>query len=445
MIYVFYILAAVLVWFSYKSVRGGAAYLNYFKQELAKPQSIYTPFATIIAPYKGLDEGHEANILALLEQDYPNFEIIFVVDDERDPAVSIIEELLSYPDAETERSVLQDRQDEQDSSEMKNVANHPENPVYPVNFSSPSPRLGSKLIMAPKATNSSQKVENLREAVLHADSKSEAFVFVDSDARPNKDWLRLLVGPLADEEVGASTGYRWFIANTPTFASELRGVWNASIASSLGPNTKSNFCWGGSMAIRRYVFERLQIREKWRGTLSDDFTLTRVMNAAALKIHFVPQAVTLSIGACTFHELFEFTTRQMKITRVYARQLWLLSFVGSALFCGVMISAFAIAVFSRQNTAAVWVSLLVLSIVSVFSIGKSTFRLWAVSLVLDKYTPELNRQFFAHNVLWLLAPVLFLANCGTALFSRTINWRGTVYEMVSPEKTNIIEKRKIGS
>lgn len=399
MIFVFYILAAVLVWFSYKSFCGGIAYLNYFKRELAKPRSSYTPFATIIAPYKGLDDGLEENIRALLEQDYPNFELIFVVDDESDPALLLVKRFMNDEDAEAR-----------------------------------------KLVIAPKATESSQKVENLREAILHVYPRSEVFVFVDSDARPNKDWLRSLVGPLADENVGATTGYRWFLADEPTLASDLCGIWNASIASSLGPNTKSNFCWGGSMAIRREVFDRLQIRKNWRGTLSDDFTLTRIIRTAGLNIHFVPQALTRSIGSCTFPELWEFTTRQMKITRVYAQHLWLMSLFGSALFCSVMVIAFAIVLLSPQNTPAVWISLLVLILVSIFSIAKSTLRLRAVLLVLGQHTSGLRRQFFAQNVLWLIAPVLFLLNCIVVLFSRTISWRGTLYEMVSTKKTNIITK-----
>jgi cellulose synthase/poly-beta-1,6-N-acetylglucosamine synthase-like glycosyltransferase len=102
-----------------------------------------------------------------------------------------------------------------------------------------------------------------------------------------------------------------------SFASELRSAWNASIASALGPNLKSNFCWGGSTAIRRDVFERIDMREKWRGTLSDDFAVTRAIKAAGLAIYFVPKALIASVESCTFKELFEFTNRQMKITRVY--------------------------------------------------------------------------------------------------------------------------------
>jgi hypothetical protein len=116
--------------------------------------------------------------------------------------------------------------------------------------------------------------------VLRADPRSEVFIFADSDARPGRNWLSSLVAALENKNIGAATGYRWLIAPNPTLGSELCSAWNASIATALGPNTRSNFCWGGSMAISRDTFERLGIREKWAGTLSDDFALTHGVKGA---------------------------------------------------------------------------------------------------------------------------------------------------------------------
>ncbi len=400
MIYIFYLFAAILVWFSLRSFRGGFAYLRYFRDELTKPRSDWEPMVSIIAPCKGVDEGMLANFDALRGQDLPDYEIIFVVDDPADPASDIIRTL-------RERSERQ-----------------------------------IKLVVAPKAVGSSQKVKNLREGVLHADEKSEVFVFVDSDARPSPRWLRGLIAPLRDEGVGAATGYRWFLSEKPTFASELRSVWNASIASSLGPNTQSNFCWGGSMTIRRDTFQRLNIRERWNGTLSDDFTVTRVMNEAGLEIKFVPQALTASIESCTFRELAEFTTRQMKISRVYSPKLWVMSFIGSGLFCGVLSAAFLITVLSSSNTLAVWVSIATMLAVTVLSVGKAWMRLKAVKLVMPQRADALRRQSFTQWTLWLLTPAIFFLNCTSALFSRTINWRGTRYEMISSTETTIDKKNQ---
>ena len=396
MIVIFYIFAATLVYLSIKSFLGGVEYLNYFKQELDMPCSEWTPFVTIIAPCKGVDEGMVANLDAVLQQDYPDYEVVFVVDDEDDPAGMVIES--AWREAEGR-------------------------PV--------------KLVVAEKATESGQKVENLRTGVLHADERSEIFVFVDSDARPGEAWLRALVAGVENPDVGAATGYRWFLSDRPTVATELRAVWNASIASAFGPCGKNNFCWGGATAIRREVFERLGIRERWRGTLSDDFTLTRAVKDASLSIRFVPQALTASFGQCGWRELFAFTTRQMKITRVYSPDLWRNSLLGSGLFVTVVTASYAILALSERNGEAVWAAGAVLALVSIFSIRKSSLRLKAVRLALPQFERELKRQRLTQLTLWLAAPYLFFVNCVLAGVSRTIEWRGIRYTMASPRETRV--------
>ena len=128
----------------------------------------------------------------------------------------------------------------------------------------------------------------------------------------------------------------------------------------------------------------------------------------------------------------------MKITRVYAPHLWTLSFVGSAVFTGVMAAAFLIVIFSRRNDLPVLVAITTLILVTFFSIGKAWLRLNAVKLVLSDYRAELSRQFWTQNTLWLLAPALFLYNSIAAWVSRQMTWRGITYELKSPTETVII-------
>ncbi|CAN5450890.1 glycosyltransferase family 2 protein [soil metagenome] len=402
MIIIFYIFAAVLVFLSYKSLRGGINYLNFFKSEIAKTKSDFTAFVSIIAPCRGVDEDLEENLAALFRQDFPLYEVIFVIDSETDEAVKIIEKV-SREDA-------------------MNVE--------------------TKLVIAGKATDSAQKVHNLREAVLQVSDESNIFVFVDSDARPATNWLRDLIAPLRDEKIGCTTGYRWFISKKIGFASELRSAWNASIASALGANLESNFCWGGSMGMRRETFEKLRIRQKWQGVLSDDFAVTRAMKAADLPIYFVPQALTASIENCSFRELFEFTTRQMKITRVYAQNLWIQAFIGAFLFNLVMIWTVLLLNFSTVNEFSFWFSLVTLFLVFAFSIGKSYLRLKAVRLILKDYESDLKKQFWTQNTLWIFSPALYFYNCFRALLSRKIVWRGISYQLDSPNRTSIIRAEK---
>jgi hypothetical protein len=172
--------------------------------------------------------------------------------------------------------------------------------------------------------------------------------------------------------------------------------------------------------------------------VSDDFVLAHVVKKAGMPVIFVPQVLTPSVEDCTFRELVEFTTRQMKLTRVYAPMLWLMSLIGSALFNVVVITALLIVIVWRTNNVAVWISLATLAIVTICSIGKAWLRLNAVKLVLTRYAPQLGRQSWTQNTLWLLSPALFLYNSVAALLSRRMTWRGITYELKSPSETVII-------
>src|ERR1044072_7443484 len=340
----FYILAALVVLQSLLSLRGGVRYLGFFRRELEAPRTLYMPSASVFVPCRGMDQGLRLNLLALFRQHYPAYELVFVSDRAEDPALEIARQLTRELEGES-------------------VAR-------------------TRFVVAGPATDSGQKVHNLRAARKEVDASSEVFVFVDTDARPRADWLRALVAPLADEGVGAATGYRWFLPARGGFASNLRSVWNASIASALGSNVRSNFCWGGSTAIRRETFKRLGMSERWRGTLSDDYALTRALQAAGLPIRFVPACLTASVEDCTFSELLEFTTRQLKITRVYAPPLWAFVLVSNLLFVAVFFGGLALAVWRAAVGLPYVRPLVIVSVIFLLGLWKAFFRLRAVALVL---------------------------------------------------------------
>ncbi|HEV8204093.1 MAG TPA: glycosyltransferase family 2 protein [Pyrinomonadaceae bacterium] len=389
----FYFLAAVSILFGIQSLLNGIRYATYVRRETSRALPKFTPFVSVIAPGRGLEPGLKENLRTLLSQDYQNYEVLFVFDREDDPAIEVVSEL-----------------------------GHGSSRI-------------ARTIIAGSATDSGQKVHNLRVAVIEIDPESEVLVFVDTDARPGPDWLRCLVAPLADETLGASTGYRWFVPSRGGVASRLRGVWNASVASALGSDTAKNFCWGGSTAIRRSVFENLALSERWRGTVSDDFTITRVLKEAKLPIHFTPHCLVASVGDCDFKELFEFTTRQIKITRVYASHLWLPLLLGSALFAIVFFGGVILLILSPSIAL-----LLVLLIIFTLGATKSFIRWRAITIPLNHYRSSLNRDVLAHIFLWPFASLLYLYNAIVAGFSRRITWRGITYELKSPTEAVIISR-----
>ena len=396
----FYFLSAIAIWLGFISLRGGVRFVRYLQAELRNDYPEFTPFVSVFVPCRGLDEGLRENIDALFTQDYPSFEIVFVTDRRDDPALRIIDKARrSFPG---------------DSGPTMQV------------------------VIAGPATDSGQKVHNLRVAVSQADRQSEVFVFVDTDARPSAHWLRSLVAPLRDQSIGAATGYRWFVPVKGGLASYLRAVWNSSIASALGAAEKKNFCWGGSTAIRRATFHNCSVIEYWRGTVSDDFALTRCLHEADLRIKFIPQCLTPSFEDCGWRELVEFTNRQMKITRAYAAHLWKGVLFGSAIFVLVFFGGIAL-VFVRALLGLSFATpLLILLIIFAMGAMKAHLRLRAVALAINDQRVRSIGTTLAHLFLWPFASLLYLCNALSAAFSRRITWRGISYELKSAGETVII-------
>jgi cellulose synthase/poly-beta-1,6-N-acetylglucosamine synthase-like glycosyltransferase len=388
-VYLYYFLAAIACWIGIKSLLGGLRFSAYVRRETSRLLPDFQPFASVIAPGRGLESGLADNLRPLLTQDYPRYEVLFVFDRSDDPAIEVVEQL-------------------------KTAAN-----------------VTTRIIIAGPATDSGQKVHNLRVATTQIDPESQVLAFVDTDARPGKSWLKQLVAPLADKKLGASSGYRWFIPEKGGIASRLRGVWNASIASALGPDMTKNFCWGGSTAIRRTTFNQLAVNDRWRGTVSDDFTITSVLKEAKLPIHFTPNCLVASVDDCDFKELLEFTTRQIKITRVYASHLWLPLLLGSALFAIVFFGGLIlISLYPRLPVA------LLLALIFALGAAKSFIRFRAVSRVLKTS----HRDLLAHIFLWPFASLLYLYNAIIAGFSQRITWRGITYELKSLREAVIISR-----
>ncbi|HEV7905943.1 MAG TPA: glycosyltransferase family 2 protein [Pyrinomonadaceae bacterium] len=404
----YYFFASLLLLQALISLRGGVRYLSYFRRELSKPRPGYAPYASVIVPCRGLDQNLHDNLRALCHQDYPAFEIIFVVDSAQDPALEVVERVRAERGSAV--SAVQTR-----------------------------------VLVSGEAKACGQKVHNLIAGVGATNERSEVFVFVDTDAQPRRDWLRTLVAPLADGRTGAATGYRWFIPSNKSaaphkFASHLRVVWNASIASALGENSRANFCWGGSTAIRRTTFAELDMTGRWRGALSDDFALTRALQDARLPIHFVPRCLVASHEDCGWRELFEFTTRQLKITRVYAPRLWRIVLISNLLFVAVFYGGFALAA-SRLWRGLPAAALPLAFVAAVYALGsvKALLRLRAVALAFEaEHKIRRAPTLAAHLSLWPLASALFLYNALAAAFSRRISWRGINYELKSPAETVII-------
>lgn len=149
--FIYYLIVVYSTWrFFRRSARIGA------------PRLDFTPPVSNLKPVRGLDPGAYENFAGFCRQDYPNYEILFCVGDETDPAFPVLKKL------------------QQD---------FPDRPI--------------RILFASGGKGTNDKVVKL--AYLVREAQNEVVVISDSDVRPRQDYLRNVVAPLSDSSIGAVT------------------------------------------------------------------------------------------------------------------------------------------------------------------------------------------------------------------------------------------------
>ncbi len=397
MITIFYLLLIEQFLQGFYSLWDGLEWLKMVRRRLGSKFGFYTPRVALICPTKGLEEDLEANLLSLTRFDYLYYEIFFPIASTDDPAYRVLERVKAAS----------------------------KRPVH--------------IICSGRPLDCGDKVHNLSAAIPQIGDQFDVFVFADSDGRPPVNWLARLVSPLADDQVGAVTTFRWLVPKRHGFWSALAAAWSASTATYLS-DRRRNFCWGGGTAIKRIRFNELHVLDSWRGAVSDDYVLTRVLQNNGLRIDFAPECLVPSVSGFNFKTFREFTNRQLAITRVYARKLWLTAFVGHFFYCATILMGFAAWLLSSFSGLPS-MQFIVLSLVPpIFASVRGILRLVASLELL----PDIRVRLLDEGWIWvLLAPIVpfvYLYNSFVALFTRKITWRGIRYELISPSRTRVISR-----
>jgi hypothetical protein len=217
----------------------------------------------------------------------------------------------------------------------------------------------------------------------------------------------------------------------------MLAAWNASVVTMLGPHNK-NFCWGGGTAIRRSIFEQIGMLEVWQYSFSDDYSLTAAIERSGRQIVFLPECLTPSFVQADFAGLVEFTTRQVRITRVYRPQMWITAFATHLLYCVTLILGTVIAfqlIFASRPAFHV-TTLLVLPLL--LSAIRGALRVIGVTEALPGFRSQVMGQSWIYILLGVVVPFLYLANFAASLTGRKVQWRGIRYELISTGQTRIL-------
>ena len=127
----------------------------------------------------------------------------------------------------------------------------------------------------------------------------------------------------------------------------------------------------------------------------------------------------------------------MIITRVYAAHLWRLGLAASLVYCGTFILGLAIVALPGATVHQREAVLLTLAIVILLGAAKGYIR----SIVARTLFPsELGRGASCYWQLSVVVPWIMLGNFVMAGLTRRIEWRGTEYELVSPDEVRVIRK-----
>jgi len=355
------------------SLRGERARAAYFARRLSESDPGLPP-ASVIVPVKGPDHGLRENLAALAQLDYPAYELIVVARSAADIPPGVL------------------------------------------------PRRARVVLAHGADPHTGEKIQNLAAAVRATRPRTRILAFADSDVRVSPRWLRALVAPLSEPGVGASTGYRWFAPEPAAFWSLVRGVWDAVSFGTLGPGDNP-FAWGGSMAIRKETFYAVSVLDFWQRAVSDDFKLSAAVHAAGLRIAFAPGALAPCFDRISARPLFSWMRRQLTLTRVHARSLWLAGLLAHILYCAGMAASLA-ALFAGSRLAAV-------ALLGQFLPGmwKARARVSHAKAALPEQAAWFRRHAWAHVLLVPLVTWIWLVALTASAFGNTIEWRGYRYKL----------------
>jgi hypothetical protein len=139
-----------------------------------------------------------------------------------------------------------------------------------------------------------------------------------------------------------------------------------------------------------------------------------------------------------FAGLFEFTNRQMRVTRVYRPQMWLTALATHLLYCITLIIGVVLVMqLTLASRPAFHVSALLILPVLLAAI-RGAIRVIAVTEALPSFRTQIMSQSWIYILLATVTPVLYLVNFFCSILGRRIRWRGIDYELISPEQTRVL-------
>ena len=254
---------------------------------------------------------------------------------------------------------------------------------------------------------------------------------VDADAIIPSNWLKLLVGPLHSDDVGATTGNRWFTPTAPNIGSQLRRIWNAAAIVQM---QLYSIPWGGSLAIKTDSLRRADLISKWKSAFCEDTMISKELASIGQRVERLADLIVDNDEQTSMNGCFRWITRQLLTVRLH-HPMWIFVLfhglsVGIAFFLPAL--SFLLGIFTGTPSAA----LISIGCLVFYFLCNTALIHWISRLNHNKLPANSQRHFATNNGYWaamFLAPIIQIAAALAAATIRTVTWRDVTYELGAGE------------
>jgi len=252
------------------------ATVRFFRRQREKRPPAYTAPVSVLKPVRGVDFATYENFKSFCLQDYPQYEILFCVNDLSDEAVPLIRQLARE-----------------------------------------FPQAGIRLLSGAPQVGANRKVSNL--SLLAREAKYELLVQSDGDVRVGPTYLRNMAGPFAESGTGVvSCLYRGIAEDSFWAEMEALGVatdfsagvvvadWTEGITFALGASVGTTKSWlakiGGYQSLAK--------------VLADDYQIGNRIAKAGGAVLLSREIVETMYPAATFRHFWEHQLRWARTVRL---------------------------------------------------------------------------------------------------------------------------------
>lgn len=348
---VYYVAATIAAW-------------RFFRNERARKLRPYTPPVSLLKPVRGADFATYENYASFCRQDYPDYEILFAVNDANDAAVPFVHRLMEeFP----ERRI--------------------------------------RLLVGAENHGANRKVNKL--ARLSREALHEILALTDGDVRVGPNYLNEVVAPFIEESTGAVTSFYRAIAEK-NLAAELEAIGASSdffAGVLMAEMTEGvNFALGASIVTTKRWLAKIGGFEAIAGMLADDYELGLRIAQAGGRVLLSREAVWTTYPAQTAKTFWDHQVRWARTVRLCRP----LSYLGLIFTLGLPWAVIAAIIAPAKWIAVSYVltylvlRLLMAWTVGVWGVGDEVLRrkIWLVPFRDAIYFVVWIAGFFSSLIVW---------------------------------------------